>query len=150
MFIIETTIGQSPIHGTGVFAAQPIKAGTLIWVFHKGFDQCFTQEDLDKLPQNMKERIMDHCYLQPRNGKYVLCIDNARYMNHSETPNTDSVHVFPEGFVPPHNSGESLIDIEEGGTIAARDIAAGEELTTNYREYDLDVSRKCPNAVGSV
>ncbi len=27
-------------------------------------------------------------YLHNRTGKYVACLDNARFMNHSDNPNT--------------------------------------------------------------
>ena len=45
----------------------------------------------------------------------LLEIDNARYMNHSKTPNTD------------------FSDPEIG--LAIKDIAVGEEITTDYGEY---------------
>ena len=44
-----------------------------------------------------------------------MCIDDARFMNHSADPNT-------------HEKGQS--------SIASRDIAAGEELTCNYGNFD--------------
>ena len=48
-------------------------------------------------------------------GLYVLCGDNGRYFNHSDAPNTVS-------------SGISF-----GDDRALRDLAIGEELTSDYR-----------------
>lgn len=47
----------------------------------------------------------------------VLCGDNARFMNHSFEPNCDD---------------------RTGVTFALRDILAGEELTCDYRVFDLE------------
>ncbi len=57
---------------------------------------------------------------------YVFCGDDARYFNHSDTPNT---------------RGEESED-GYGETYALRDIEAGEELTGDYNEFDEDFDRK--------
>jgi SET domain-containing protein len=49
--------------------------------------------------------------------KYYLCEDNARFMNHSNSPNT-------------------FYDRNLRQTIAISDIQIGEEITTNYCEFD--------------
>jgi uncharacterized protein len=54
-------------------------------------------------------------------GCYILCTDDARFINHSSQPNTIDTQ---EG--------------EEGLTIAARDIQPGEEITSNYEAFDAD------------
>jgi hypothetical protein len=55
-------------------------------------------------------------------GLYVLCGDDARFLNHSENPNCFDFY-----------SGE-----EQDITVAERDIYLGEELTCNYALFDLD------------
>ena len=43
MLYVKTKIGQSKIHGMGLFADQFIKKGTIIWKFTPGFDLKFTK-----------------------------------------------------------------------------------------------------------
>ena len=64
---------------------------------------------------------MRYVYLHEGSAKYVFCLDNARFMNHTHEPNTRGVN-------PP--------DQPYGYDVATRDIAAGEELTCDYREFD--------------
>ncbi|PKM07970.1 MAG: hypothetical protein CVV14_06225 [Gammaproteobacteria bacterium HGW-Gammaproteobacteria-4] len=51
--------------------------------------------------------------------RIVVNLDNARYMNHSDTPN--------------------LIEVD-GCNYTARDIAEGEELTCDYRVFDAGLT----------
>lgn len=115
MFRIPTYVGRSEIHGFGVFTPDPIDAGTTIWDFTPGIDWEMTPEELEAFPEPYRSRLLTYSYKDER-GIYVLCGDNARYMNHSDTPNCD-----------------------DGGpvTVAARHIEAGEELTCDYRLFDV-------------
>lgn len=122
--LVAARIAPSSIHGLGLFADEPIPAGTVIWRFHPGVDSVLTQEQVAQLPDATKRQVLKYSYFCREIGKYVLCGDDARHMNHSSSPNTAST----EGF--------GL----EGETIASRDIQAGEELTTNYDEYDIEGS----------
>ena len=38
MLLVKTRTGRSPIHGTGLFAAEPIAKGTAVWRFTPTFD----------------------------------------------------------------------------------------------------------------
>jgi uncharacterized protein len=87
--------------------------GTIIWEFRAGFDLRLTEEDLRRLAPPAVEQVLKYSYIE--GGHYVLCTDDARFFNHAEHPNTDDT---------------------SGRTIAARDIAAGEELTADYRTFD--------------
>lgn len=115
MFCVPTYLGQSSIHGTGVFTSVPIAAGTVIWELTPEVDWEMTEEELAAFPEPFRTRLMHYCYLDD-SGKFVLCGDNAKFMNHSEAPNCD-------------DSGRY--------TTANRDIEAGEELTCDYRQFDL-------------
>ena len=114
MLLVKTTIGPSKIHGIGLFATEFIAKGTMIWDLHAGFDLELTIEQLNSLPEIARDTLMFYCY---PDGKYfVICLDDARHMNHSENPNTGN---------------------HETGTIAIRDIHSGEEITCDYQEvYD--------------
>ncbi len=49
MLLVKTKIGQSKIHGIGIFAEQFIPKGTVIWKFMSGFDLKVSKEQLEKL-----------------------------------------------------------------------------------------------------
>jgi SET domain-containing protein len=114
---VRTRIAQSPIHGIGLFADEPISAGTVIWAYSPKFDLSFNPEDLDSLAPPARDLISKYAYFEAAVDAFVLCGDDARFMNHSDSPNTSEV------------AGPR--------TIAARDIAAGEELTCDYAELGL-------------
>lgn len=117
MFRVSTYLAPSAIHGIGVFTPLPIPAGTVIWEYTPGVDLRLAAPELEGLPAVLREQFRSHCYLEP-SGMYVFCGDNARYMNHSFEPNCD-------------DSGEER-------TVALRDIAAHEELTCDYRSFDVE------------
>jgi len=116
MLHIEANAGVSSIHGIGLFAAQFIPAGTVIWRFQAGFDVELSDEDLALLTPAAQKQVSRYAYSYPRSRRYFLSSDDDRFTNHSDTPNTHFV---------------------DGCTIAARDIEPGEELTTDYREFGM-------------
>lgn len=111
MLLVKTYVAQSKIEGLGLFASEFIPKGTKIWDTHPGFELKFTEEQVNTLPEIAQKQIDKYSYLDGKT--WVLCIDDARHINHSDDPNTD-------------NEGE--------GTIASRDIQPGEEITSNYYE----------------
>ena len=117
MMLVRTYLSSSAIEGVGIFAAEPIKAGDVIWRLEPKFDVFFTESDIEELPPHMQDFIAKYSYPHMRKtGIWVLEADNGRFMNHNEAPNTDFTG-FEEGF-------------------AIRDIAQGEEITCNYHEFD--------------
>jgi SET domain-containing protein len=126
MFTVRTKIAPSQIHGLGTFADEFIPRGSTIWVYHPGFDVEFSLDDLEELPPFVRENVMRYSYVSKETGKAILCADDARFMNHSSQPNTES-RVDDRGY-------ES--------TVASRDIAVGEEITCDYYDFDADAARK--------
>jgi SET domain-containing protein len=116
MFRVPTYVSRSSIHGWGVFAAAPIEAGTTIWEFDPTADWALTEAEMAAFPAKLREQMEAWTYLSEE-GEYILCSDGAKFMNHSFQPNCD-------------DHGDAL-------TVAARDIAAGEELTCDYRTFDM-------------
>jgi SET domain-containing protein len=131
MLMIKARLGPSPIAGIGLFADQDIKAGTVTWRFMPGFDQLYSDAELARLPGEVRAQFLTYTYLHEASGKHVYCIDNARFMNHADTPNTAGVH----------RDGEI-----EGYDVATRDIAKGEELTCDYHTFDGEVAKKLSGA----
>lgn len=115
MFRVPTYVSRSSIHGFGVFAAEPITRGTVIWMFDEGADWMLSEQEMAAFPQKLQAQMEAWTY-QAEDGNYVLCSDGAKFMNHSFEPNCDD-----SGWLQ---------------TVAAKDIAAGEELTCDYREFD--------------
>lgn len=101
----------------GAFAAEPIKKGSLVWSFERNFDQRYTEDEFMALPEDVKTYLSHYGYKYPRDGFYYMPADNDRFVNHAEIANT--------------------FDAPDGNVYAGRDIDAGEELTLNYREFDV-------------
>jgi hypothetical protein len=114
MLMVETELRQSPIHGTGVFLLEDVKAGQLIWRFDSRIDRVFSDAELSDMPDRLREFLLVYSTYHQKSGLWVLCGDNGRHFNHSDTPNTTSL-------------GPAF-----GDDIAACDLQAGTELTTDY------------------
>jgi SET domain-containing protein len=113
---------RSKIHGTGVFAKTALKKDEFI-IEYKGLLR--THAEVDAAYDDEDET--GHTFLFTLNEEYVLDANingnEARWINHSCSPNCESSHVEDPG----GDSAKDRIVIE-----AARDICAGEELSYNY------------------
>jgi hypothetical protein len=117
MLLVPTYVRPSRIEGVGVFAAQDISAGTLIWRLDERFDRLIHRREVDGQPKTMREFIERYSYPYPHDPDLLIVeLDNGRFMNHSDEPNT----VFS--------------DPDAG--FALRHIAADEELLCDYGEFD--------------
>lgn len=116
MLLISTYLAPSTIHGTGVFAAEDIPEGKLIWQFVPGLDLVIPNEMLETYPAAVRKYVEEYGYEDLyRPGNVVLSGDNARFINHSHTSNTCS---------------------NKDDAFALRDIKKGEEITCNYLELN--------------
>ncbi len=119
MLLVNTYVGASAIEGVGVFAAEPIAKGARIWKLEPEFDRLIPMERYEAAEPFLKTFLDRYSYPSPDYpGHVVYEVDNGRFMNHSDDPNTD--------FSQP------------GGAVALRDIAAGEEITCNYADFYPD------------
>ena len=120
MLQVKTYLDKSSIHGTGVFAAQEIKKGDLIWRFSPTMDKVIDVIEMIDIAysKNKIERdfIDIYSFYDKQLGKWILPTDNDRFTNHSDFPNTAA--------------------IKNGDVIANKNIIIGEELTINYYEID--------------
>ena len=122
MLLVKTYLDKSKIQGIGLFSDEFIPKGTLIWKFVPGFDFVLTKKELNKLPKVAKSWVLHYGYYNKSEGGYVICVDDARFLNHSENSNTH--------------------DEDKKGTITTRDIKKGEEIICNYFEFDADAELK--------
>jgi uncharacterized protein len=115
MFVIKTRVGPSQIHGTGVFACENVAIGGPVWRFHPPFDQILSEQDIADLPQAAREYLQIYAYTSSDlGGQLVLSGDHARFLNHSDDPNTEA-----RPFL----------------SIARRSIASGDEITCDYGAF---------------
>jgi SET domain-containing protein len=126
MMLINTRVGPSKIHGMGLFATEPVPAGTPIWRFLEGFDHDFSPAQFAALPSLARAHTRWFCFVSRQNGHVILSGDHACFINHSQNANTGALA---------HAASPVT-------TVAFRDIAAGEELTCNYYDYDADTPWK--------
>lgn len=111
----------SPTVGHGVFATAAIPHGTLVWVMDE-LDQRLSREEVQALPEPLRAVVERYGYVDAA-GKYVLCWDHGRLMNHGCRPTSRGVG--------------------EGFEVAIRDIEAGEQLTCEYATLNISGSFAC-------
>ncbi|GAA4357997.1 hypothetical protein GCM10023185_23140 [Hymenobacter saemangeumensis] len=100
----------SPEIGFGVVATKLIPKGTITWVFDS-LDQIITPAELQAL-EPLQRAFVDKYSYRDHLGDYVLCADNARFVNHSFR--------------------SSCMSTAYNCELAVRDIQPGEELTDDY------------------
>lgn len=116
MLLIRNFVAPSAVEGLGVFAAEPIAKGALVWKFEPTFDRLIPVGDYEAAPPFLKEQLDRYAYPCPGRPDLILYeVDNGRFMNHSDAPNTDFS--------------------DFAGAVALRDIETGEELTCNYSDF---------------
>ena len=113
--MVPTELRESPIHGIGVFLTQSVEKGELIWRYDSRVDRVLSNEEVESAPPDLRRFLKTYCTLHRELGVWVLCGDNGRHFNHSDQPTTLS------------------LGIAFGDDIAAADLPAGTELTSDYR-----------------
>ena len=114
MLMVETELRASPIHGIGVFLLEDVKEGQLIWRFDSRIDRVFADTEFEQMPQRLRAFLEVYSTYHEQSALWVLCGDNGRHFNHSDKPNTVS------------------LGVAFGDDVAAADLPAGTELTTDY------------------
>ena len=133
MLLIRTFLKEIAPREIGLFAGEDLpKPGTLVWRFDARFDKTYSRADVHEMPVVFREPFLQYAYLDIRLGLYVLCGDDAKFLLHSETPNTDGRYK-----VITANGG-----VDFGTAVTNRPIKAGDQLTSDWREFDADFDRK--------
>lgn len=102
--------------GYGVVATKRIPKGTITWALDK-LDRTFTREQVRSMDPLYQKVLDTYTYRNPL-GNYILCWDNARFINHSSNSNCVT----------------TAYEFE----IAIRDIHPGEQLTDDYGYLNLE------------
>ena len=102
--------GAGPGRGLGVFASRALRKGTLLCV-NDGHDMELSLPAVNKEPGVLRDKLLTYSYRDAR-GVLLLNWDESRYVNHCCHPNS--------------------LMTAYGFELVVRDIAAGEEITTDY------------------
>lgn len=113
--------------GYGVFATKFIPKGTIVWALDD-LDQVLDPDYVETLDSLRKQDVQKYSF-KNQFGKYILCWDKGRFVNHS-------FHATCVG---------TMYDLE----LAARDIHPGEELTDDYGTLNVDEPFECLPEEGS-
>lgn len=112
MLKVKAEVRASHVHGLGLFAIERIPKGATVWTYDDDVDRIVIDKPTNinfawEIPSAVESKM------------WVVPGDDARYINHSITPN--------------------LVTDEDGlsPSYAARDIEPGEEITESY-SYDID------------
>lgn len=115
MMHIPTYVGPSHIHGLGVYTSTSLKKDTLLWSFADNFDRRYTADEFYNLHPSIHEFYKIYGYQDIHDGLYYMTIDNDRFTNHSDTPNT-----YFDG---------------SGNVFALKNIRKNQEVTSNYKDF---------------
>ena len=97
MLFVPTRLAPSPVHGLGLFALESIRRGTVVWRFTAGFDLDLDPALVQQQTQILRETLLHYGYIDPRLNRFILCCDNARFINHSNVPNIAPDFDDPQG-----------------------------------------------------
>ena len=119
MLLVDVYMDKSSIQGIGVFARNPIAAGSVIWKLDLKYDRLIEVSVYESETGPVKDYLDRYCYPRRSDPRFIVFeADDARYMNHADDPNCD---MSPGDFAT-----------------ARRDIAAGEEMTCDYNVFFED------------
>ncbi len=113
--------------GFGVFATKFIPKGTITWALDD-LDQILDPMYVHNLDKDRLQVIQKYTY-RNQDGKYILCWDLGRFVNHSFHTNCIG----------------TAFDLE----LAAQDIYPGDQLTNDYGSLNLDEPFECLPEVGT-
>lgn len=102
--------------GYGVVATRFIPKGTITWALDK-LDRIFTPEQISGMDK-LYQQVLDKYTYRNSEGNFILCWDNARFVNHS--------------------SNSNCITTAYEFELAIRDIYPGEELTDDYGYLNIE------------
>ncbi len=132
MLLVKTNVKASAISGMGLFADDAIQEGETVWQYTSQTCSLITNDQLNVFLQSYhktEEKIIQYYliygYYSAQVHGLILCLDNGRFVNHSEQPNLT---------YPLHISKDHAWKY----SVAKREIQKGEELTEDYRTYDTN------------
>jgi uncharacterized protein len=114
MMIVKNYVAASEIHGVGLFAGEDIEKDQLIYILDPKVDLVMDAKQIDSIGEEFARFMGIYAFTELNTREVMISLDNSRFMNHCEFPNTLWTYVY--GW-------------------AARDIRKGEELTCDYYSF---------------
>lgn len=125
MYLIETFLHSSKIHGIGVFCLRDIPKGTTVWRKNPmvDFDLPADSPVITALPDFVRQHLDRHSTTSKDGKTWEVSVDNDAFTNHDSEPN--------------------LTYREESNTfVALEKIIAGCELTKDYTKFSYGTDDK--------
>lgn len=116
MFLKKKYIDKSTLNGIGLFAGEVMKKGDILYQHSPNLQLRLSPEEFGALSDD--ERATFSHYGYEWKGVWYLDFDDIRFLNHADEPN---------------------LLLTNEGIVAARNIAEGEELTQNYRDFEDEI-----------
>lgn len=104
----------------GLFASEYVPVGQVVWRFTEGFDLDLDPRELDRLLPGARARLLHYGYIDHALHRFILCCDDARFINHGSTPNIAS----------------DRAKDPRGIDVAIREIRPGDEITIDYGTFE--------------
>ena len=113
LFRTEVKVATDSRMGLGLFAAEFIPKGSIVWEFVEGVDIKVSADRVEKMSEVQQEYFEKYAWVE--DDYYYSSCDLTNFVNHSYQPN---------------------LKIIDEVMISLRDIYPGEELFENYAEFD--------------
>lgn len=124
---VYVRVGPSKVHGVGLIAVRDIPKGTDPFKnLYEPETFPFTQDELKNVPEPVVKMVND--YFGKEDGQVYIPttgmnpLDLLHFINHSDNPNVQPIN---EGWI----------------FVTTRDIKAGEELCSDYSQYEEDYQK---------
>ena len=118
---VKYKLNKSLHHGIGLFANEEIKKGQLVYTASPLLDVNITQEQFNSLHENEQSEIKYWGFFDDLNNVWHVDFDVSKYINHANDATVTQDTKYTDAYL-----------------VATRDIAKGEELTQNYREFETE------------
>ena len=116
---VNVAVKSSAVHGSGVFAAEPIAAGTKVWQFDASMQVC-SRRRWPGWSRRRCRRALTAGYVHEPSGLFLWYRDGMQFMNHGDGRAANvGLHYWPK--------------LRDDHIVALRDIEPGEELREDYR-----------------
>ena len=119
MLTVKTRLLPVEGKGLGLFADEEIRPGQAWWIADENFDRVFSPGEVERAEPLTRAFLDKFATLEP-DGTTYLSVDDARFTNHADTPNSRATK---------HPTTGAVLSME---AVAA--ISAGQEITCDYRE----------------
>lgn len=127
-WLTRVAFGESPVHGMGVFALEPIRMGTKVWTIDPSMKFADAAQ-LAALPHDELRFALHGGYLHFPSQRFVYYKDGMEYVNHA-TGSAANIGIM------------EWTPLMEDHCMALRDIDVGEELLEDYTFWSvLDLRR---------